>query len=85
MEFALTDEQKMLDQSLREGQVAVRGHDDAPAEDLLHVDGGAVLQHVGVGDQHHGVLAQVADVLARLQLDAAVDDQFGGADVDVVA
>ncbi|MNX53265.1 hypothetical protein D3C86_839570 [compost metagenome] len=35
--------------------------------------------------EHHGILRQAADVGARLQLDAAVDDEIASAHVDVVA
>jgi len=46
---------ELLDHSQCECQVAIRGHDDAPANASWDIDRRAVGQHVDVGDQDDGV------------------------------
>ena len=47
---------ELLDHAHREGEVAVRRHHDAAAENILHVDRRAVGEQVDVGDEDHRVL-----------------------------
>ena len=66
---------ELLDHAHGERQVAVGGHHHAAAEDVLHVDRGAVGEQVDVGDQDHRVLggrfAQRRRARHRLLVDAA--------------
>src|SRR4029077_3580157 len=49
---------ELVDQRLREGNVAVPGNHDPLAEDLLDLHRRAVVDEVAVSDQHHGVVGR---------------------------